>query len=904
MPETVRAASGSRQADPRRNSFQTGRAAQTSAFVGLCSALVWPMSAGARGDDLLVPELESISLLTLYVDAFASLDRQELLTLVLTLGVLCFAVTTAIMLVRTRSRAASAEAALRDQLGALRAESDRFNALLHSEPQILVSWAAADNDPDIAGDTALVTNAATPQRVLAFGSWLEPDKAQAMERAVDALRSGGESFTMPLMTLGGDAIEADGRVIGGRAVLRLRDVSGVRRELAELHARHDKLMGDMESLRSLIDAMPSPVWARDLAGTLVFANPAFARAVEAKDPADAIARGDELISRTARDEASRQRSAGRPYAGRLPAIVAGHRRTFDVLDVPTRKGSAGIGIDATEAEAMRGQLKRLTDAHRRTLDQLATGVATFGADQKLTFYNTAYRSLWELDTGFLDQTPTDSAVLDRLRAERKLPEEQDFRQWKAALHEAYRATETREQIWHLPDGRTMRVVTTPNPQGGVTYLFEDTTERLELMRRYGALNRVQGETLDNLAEGVAVFGSDGRLRLHNSAFERMWQLNPNRLAENPHIEAVIAESRYLHADEALWQTLRGAVTAMDNRAALIERIERREGTVIDLRTTPLPDGATLVTFQDITDTVNIERALIERNEALEAADVLKVDFVHHVSYELRSPLTNIIGFAHFLSEPSIGPLNDKQSEYLGYITSSTNALLAIINDILDLATIDAGAMTLNLGAVDIRRTMNAAAEGIRDRLVKDDLELVIEAVPDAGSFTADERRVRQVLFNLLANAVGFSPPGGTVTLACDRRDDAVVFSVSDFRAGHPAGNDRPGVRLVRDALARLAPPRRRPRPLDRALVRRAARRQGADRLDGGPGHHGDLHVPVGASADAQRRADCGVAGIVRSASPAVCKKARLRWPQRVAPHEVHATQPRSPAHSARPADPD
>ena len=143
--------------------------------------------------------------------------------------------------------------------------------------------------------------------------------------------------------------------------------------------------------------------------------------------------------------------------------------------------------------------------------------------------------------------------------------------------------------------------------------------------------------------------------------------------------------------------------------------------------------------------------------------MLKVDFVHHVSYELRSPLTNIIGFAHFLGEPSIGALNDKQSEYLGYITISTNALLAIINDILDLATIDAGAMTLNLGEVDIRKTMNAAAEGIRDRLVKDGITLDIEAMPDVGSFVADERRVRQILFNLLANAVGFSPAGGTVS---------------------------------------------------------------------------------------------------------------------------------------------
>ncbi len=201
---------------------------------------------------------------------------------------------------------------------------------------------------------------------------------------------------------------------------------------------------------------------------------------------------------------------------------------------------------------------------------------------------------------------------------------------------------------------------------------------------------------------------------------------------------------------------------------------------------PLPDGATLVTFQDVTDTINVERALRERNEALEAADEIKIDFVHHVSYELRSPLTNIIGFAHFLDDPSTGPLNEKQREYLGYLTVSTNALLALINNILDLATIDAGAMTLNLGPVDIRKAMEAAAEGVQDRLVKDGIALQIEAAPDIGHFIADERRVLQVLFNLLANAVGFSPNGETITLAAERRADAVVFSVTDRGPGIPS----------------------------------------------------------------------------------------------------------------------
>jgi signal transduction histidine kinase len=733
----------------------------------------------------MLSEIPGLHHVDVYLDAFAELSNSEIAAVVLTLGVLLFAVVTAIMLVSTRLRASAAEAASRDEITALKTERDRFNALLMSEPQILISWAAADNEPDILGDTTLVTSASMPQRALAFGSWLEPDKAQAMEHAVDALRADGEGFSMQLMTLAGRAVEADGRAIGGRAVLRLRDASGLKRELAEISARHEKLVSDTESLRMLIDALPSPVWARDISGSLTFVNPAYARAVDAKDAGDALARSAELLTRVTRDEASRARATAKNYVARTPAIAAGSRRNFDVLDVPTRKGSAGIGIDATEAEAMRSELNRLNDAHRRTLDQLATGVAIFTADQRLTFYNAAYRSLWELDTGFLDQSPTDSAVLDKLRGSRKLPEEKDFREWKTALHEAYRATETHEHLWHLPDGRTIRVVTTPNPQGGVTYLFEDVTERLDMVRRYDALIRVQGETLDNLAEAVAVFGSDGRLRLHNPAFVDMWRLEPLALAERPHIEAVIGWCKKLYDDDALWRSLHGTVTAIEGREVVKSRLELRNGSVADLITVPLPDGATLVAFLDVTDTINVERALREKNEALETADALKVDFVHHVSYELRSPLTNIIGFASLMGEPTTGPLSAKQREYLGYINTSTNALLAIINDILDLATIDAGAMKLNLGSVDIRGTMNAAAEGIRDRLIKDGIVLDIRAASDIGNFSGDERRIRQVLFNLLANAVGFSPPGATITMAAERRPDAVVFTVTDNGPGIP-----------------------------------------------------------------------------------------------------------------------
>ncbi len=732
-----------------------------------------------------VPPIE-VATIGAYVSAVSQLDSHEIAALALTLGILCFAVVTAILLVRTRRRLAETEAAARDQALTLRARADRANALLQSEPQVVIAWSTTDEEPEIIGDPALVTDMTAPDHVLVFASWLDPEQAHVIESAVEALRARGVGFATMLTTQANRLIEADGQAIGGRAVLRLRNVSGIRHELGDLLVRYHKQIEETEALRTLVDGVTAPIWARDTAGRLSFANQAYARAVEARDGADAVERGIELFDRAARTGLLHAEQNTQSYAGRLPAIVAGARRSFAVQSFPNRGGSAGISIDVTEADRMRADLARMAEAHRRTLDHLATGVAIFGANQKLAFYNAAYRSLWDLDAGFLDQEPSDAAVLDRLRAARKLPEEQDFRQWKAALLQAYHATEAREHMWHLPDGRTLRVVTTPNAEGGVIYLFDDVTERLDLERRYDALIRVQGETLDNLAEAVAVFGSDGRLRLFNPVFAVLWKLPSATLAERPHIETVIGWCQPLSGDSALWRRLHAAITAIDDRVPVSGRIERRDGSVVDCATVPLPDGATLVTFQDVTDTVNVERALREKNEALEEADEIKVDFVHHVSYELRSPLTNIIGFAHFLGDLATGPLNEKQREYLGYITTSTNALLAIINNILDLASIDAGAMTLDLGPVDIRKTMHDAAEGVQDRLMQSDIALAIRVAPDIGSFVADERRVRQTLFNLLANAIGFSPAGETITLAAQRLKDAVVFSVTDHGPGIPA----------------------------------------------------------------------------------------------------------------------
>ena len=752
-----------------------------ASIVGM-TALVSSSSARAQ-------ELEQLGFVGRVFTTLLDLDRQEIAALTLALAVLGFSVVAAILLMRARIGAARNEARLRADIQALQAEADRFRALLFAEPQVLIAWAAGETRPQISGDTSLLiskdSQSLSPQRILAFGTWLPPEPALQMDHAVDSLRDAGQGFLLNLTTSAGRSIEAMGRAIGGQAIVRIRELSGLRRELAEMTFRHKALLEETEMLRGFASAVPWPIWTKRAGGGLSFVNPAYARATEAASVGEAIDRNLELLDSNDRDHLARALNDNQPFEARLPVVVSGERRMFDIHALNVSGGSAGIAIDASEAAALSAALVRMAEAHRRTLDQLSSGVAVFDEQRRLSFYNDSYRRLWDLDRSFLDGHPDDSSVLDRLRATRKLPEQPDFRAWKAKLHEAYRAIEPAKDVWYLPDGRAVSIVTTPNPEGGVTYLFDDVTESLELARRFDGLIRVQRETLDNLTEAVAVFGSNGRAQLFNPPFTKMWKLSAEALKEQPHIETVEDWCRPLFDDAAVWQTIRGAITGIDNRIAVPLKLERKDGSVLDCMTMPLPDGATMLTFQDITDTENVERALRERNEALETADQMKVDFVHHVSYELRSPLTTLIGFAYFLSDPATGSLTPKQAEYLGYITTSTNALLALIDNILDLATIDAGAMKLELGPVDIRKTIDDAAEGIQDRLAKDRIALKVEADPQIGNFIGDQRRVVQVLYNLLANAVGFSPQDSAITVSARRNDHNVVFTVTDSGPGIP-----------------------------------------------------------------------------------------------------------------------
>jgi signal transduction histidine kinase len=704
----------------------------------------------------------------------------------LAIAAILFAIAVFIWAIFVIRRLTRDEARARRRITELEVALNEAEAALAAEPNILMIWRGRAAEPArIAGD--MRGTVAVPQDVsmlLDFPRWLEAESAATLAEALSAMREAGRPFNIGVRTQAGELIEADGRTAGGLATLRLRPLAGERRDRTELAYDSRKLGKQVERLSAILDAAPFAIWLTDDASRLIWVNRSYMSAVEAQDYDQVLARPI-LLANPAQIRFDVERGHGRwGRRGTTSAVIGGEKRALEIYEIPLTSGHASFAIDITLLDETQKELNRHIRAHASTLDKLQTAIAIFGPDQRLRFFNAAYAELWGLDAPWLETQPTDGEILDRLREFRRLPEQENFRDWRNRQLAAYNTLETRETWWHLPSGQTLRVIAELHPFGGVTYLYDDVTEQIRLESQYRELIGVQRETVDNLHEGVALFGTDGKLKLFNPTFSRVWGLDAAALAEEPHIREVIAHCRQFHADERIWDEIKIVTTSLDSgRRSLQGRLTRNDGVVLDYATVPLPDGNTLLTFVDVTASAGIEKALRERNEALIAADRLKTNFLSNVSYELRTPLTNIIGFAEAMALGIAGELAPKQVEYLQHIRTSSRDLLSIIDAILDLTTIDAGAMELKLAAIDVAELLHATADAAAEAIERRDLTLNIEMAEDAASFVGDLKRVRQILANLLSNAVGFSDAGATIRMGARRDAHQVLLWVSDTGRG-------------------------------------------------------------------------------------------------------------------------
>ena len=699
----------------------------------------------------------------------------------------------------------------RDRARDLEDKVSRADAIFGAHPGVVLIWdetqiAAVDGEwgaPRIYGSPLALASllrfsdgAAAPDpaiRILQGLSVFEAKDATGatvrLAPTLGRLRREGAAFSLTISTPGGVFIEVDGRTAGARAVLWILDASvrGVEEGGAKgrIEEARQVIARDPAAFLEMLNSAPYMAWRVSGAAKLEWANPEYLRALEAKSLDQAVARNLQLDSAAA-DVARKVIDSGVPVEETRAATVGGQRRFLRLVVAPVAGGAAGMAVDVTDAELAREQISKLQRSNDETLNHLAEGVAVFGQDKRLVFYNAAFEALWGLEPSFLADRPTHAAWLDYMKEKRKLPAHANYAEWRAGELALYQeVAELPEALWVLPDGRTLRIARQRHPGGGLLLVFSDITNELTLKSQYNALLQTQKAALDKLHEAVAVFGLDGRLKLSNAAFSSMWRLAADALENDMAFDRVVQACEPLFHDKAVWLQIRSRITdpSPEARTEFRGEMKRSDETVLKFLTRPLPDGATLVAFQDITADRRVEEALRDRAEAFEAADKLKTQFVENVSYQLRNPLQAIHGNAEMLQQRLFGPLNDRQLDQVDSIIEASGNLTKLIDNILDVASVEAGNAQLDLTPVNIYEALTEGAQWAASKARDTEVPIKIKCDPDIGTVEGDEKRLKQVIVNLLSNSLRHTERGDAITLSAERLDGMVRIIVQDTGKG-------------------------------------------------------------------------------------------------------------------------
>lgn len=557
------------------------------------------------------------------------------------------------------------------------------------------------------------------------------------ERRLLRLQAEGESFRDVVETRDGRVLEVEGAPFGGEALISLHDQTRLWRRAAEAERRAAALEGELAEFRAALRATGAVVW---------------------RAGAERPSHVSEALDAAAREAGAAPRRVIVPSADGAPEAA---------YDLHPAEGGVFAATDASRALAAERAMSRFVDTISETFAHLHVGLMIFDAGRRLSLFNPVVASLCGEEADWLARRPSLRDLLDRMRRARTLPEQADYAGWRSRLiaRVGGEIAEPYDETWHLADGRTMKAIFRPHAAGGLAVVIEDVTESVALKRVNAVERAAQDATTDLLEEGIVIFGPDGRFRKANQSFRAFWGFDEGAPASGEHIDDVIAGCRALTGPHAFWRDLKAAAAGGGARRAGAAAFELTDGRRLSARISPMPDGATLAVFVDVTASAQVAAALKERNDALLQSEEMRSALVDQISHQMRTPLNSIFGFGQLLDEGRVGPLTPVQAEYVKGIVSSSNELLSAIDGMADLISVGADAPREAPAVFDPVRALGDVAAMVERRSARRGAAIRLDVAAAPVSALGHRIRFRQIVFNMATDAIFRTPPEGEIRLS-------------------------------------------------------------------------------------------------------------------------------------------
>ncbi len=562
----------------------------------------------------------------------------------------------------------------------------------------------------------------------------------------------------------------------------------------ETQTEHIFLQENLKSLgerakkfKEYCDLIQDPFWIRDKHLNLLFVNQAFLDITTCSDMESVIERKLWLCDTSKADVLARlalQKNDVQTMS--VTYVKNGHTLFGSITETPVIDDSGDIFLfgrlyDKTAENDLKIRVNHLESGIKEILTNISVAASLFDNHRRLRFYNQAFVNLWHLKPDYLDTAPDHLDILDKLRAERLIPESRDYKLWRHEIFAPYHDLKAHyEDIWHTPQQKTIKCSVSAYADGGVVCLQEDVTNYIALEQSHHIVTNNLSNTLNALDEGIILCDSYGKIKVINTKITEIFK---NTITLNAHLAVLLDNSG---GNTGLITLIEKIYSFIQNGFPDSEKYTQEclvDACIFIASVERLSTGDILIHIRDHTAILNYQKMLHYKTETLKENEHIRESFFRRISHDLRDPMTAVAGFTELLQTEIFGSLNEKQHEYIADMRYSIDDVLRLTDNLADLVRLDTSALT-GFETISLRTTLMRAIEAMQNAAFSRNITLN-RAIDDDVTLHGDSALLKQALIQLLENAIMVTPRGGVVTVNLIIENAQATIQIIDQGNGMP-----------------------------------------------------------------------------------------------------------------------